>query len=280
MLYNTGDVKAIYDYYPFGLSLRSIVTDEDARYKFTGKELDKEGELDWYYFGARYYDPEIGRWLSVDPLAHEYPSHSPYNYVLNNPINYFDPDGREVFFETEEEAEAAAAALNEVNEGSGITVESETEEHSFLGLFSWTTTTYKLSTAGSTFDWGQNKYTSGLFDCINSKEINFNISLVDGDKTGWPITLNEGGGGEANSYEGGSDILISNTENRVGDPMGVVIMHELVGHGHPSGGTSAHAVNRFYQQKLKYKREPYGIAHPGYHTVIGWEKTGLYKGKK
>lgn len=48
------------------------------------------------YFGARYYDPNISIWLSVDPLSDKYPSHSPYNYVLNNPIKLIDPNGKEV----------------------------------------------------------------------------------------------------------------------------------------------------------------------------------------
>ncbi len=47
-------------------------------------------------YGARIYDPGIGRFLSTDPLQSEYPSWSPYNFVLNNPINFIDPDGREV----------------------------------------------------------------------------------------------------------------------------------------------------------------------------------------
>jgi RHS repeat-associated protein len=61
-------------------------------FKFNGKELDEETGL--YYYGARYYDPKISIWLSVDPHAHVMPFASPYAYCLNNPINMIDPDGR------------------------------------------------------------------------------------------------------------------------------------------------------------------------------------------
>lgn len=46
-----------------------------------------------YYYGARYYDPQISIWLSVDPLAHKYPEWSPYTFTGDNPINLIDPDG-------------------------------------------------------------------------------------------------------------------------------------------------------------------------------------------
>src|SRR5690606_23738768 len=45
-------------------------------------------------FGDRIYDPRVGRWLSVDPLAHEFPWQSPYSAMNNNPILYIDPDGQ------------------------------------------------------------------------------------------------------------------------------------------------------------------------------------------
>jgi len=71
---------------------RSGSTGNEEDYKFTGKERDTETGLD--YFGARYYDSKIGRWLSVDPLADKSPGVSPYAYSLNNPLNYVDPDGK------------------------------------------------------------------------------------------------------------------------------------------------------------------------------------------
>ena len=66
-------------------------------YKFSGKELDEEYGLDYYYFGARYYDPSIGRWLAPDPLAEKYPHLSPYSYAANNPLKFIDPDGRALY---------------------------------------------------------------------------------------------------------------------------------------------------------------------------------------
>ncbi len=53
-------------------------------------------EIGNYYYGARYYDPKVSVWLSVDPLAHKYPSFSPYVFTGNNPIMLVDPDGREI----------------------------------------------------------------------------------------------------------------------------------------------------------------------------------------
>ena len=79
---------------PFGETMaeqHSQTADYDNRWKFTGHELDRETGL--YYAGARYYDPKVSIWLSVDPLAEKYPNWNPYNYVMQNPINLIDPTG-------------------------------------------------------------------------------------------------------------------------------------------------------------------------------------------
>ena len=60
-------------------------------YRFNGKE--KDPETGYHYYGARYYQSKFSVWMSVDPLASEYPSYTPYNFVMNNPISLTDPNG-------------------------------------------------------------------------------------------------------------------------------------------------------------------------------------------
>ena len=85
------------EYHLFGTtSYRSGRTETEVslkRYKYVGKERDEETGL--YYYGARYYAAWIARFVSVDPLQHEYPIYTPYQYAGNKPISFIDLDGLE-----------------------------------------------------------------------------------------------------------------------------------------------------------------------------------------
>jgi RHS repeat-associated protein len=75
---------------------RSFTSGDGYRYGFNGMERDDEikGNGNSYDFGARIYDSRIGRWLALDPLMKDFPSHTPYMAFGNNPIIYIDPDGK------------------------------------------------------------------------------------------------------------------------------------------------------------------------------------------
>ena len=66
----------------------------DTPYKFNGKEKDQE--TGYNYFGARYLNPTLSIWLSVDPMSDKYPHLTSYNYCANNPVMLIDPDGRKI----------------------------------------------------------------------------------------------------------------------------------------------------------------------------------------
>lgn len=77
----------------------SATGDDVQRYKYNSKELERLLALDWYDYGARWYDPVLARWHAVDPLAEKYPDISPYVYCNNNAVNAVAPDGMDWYLD-------------------------------------------------------------------------------------------------------------------------------------------------------------------------------------
>ncbi|WP_420571678.1 DUF6443 domain-containing protein [Kordia sp.] len=93
------EIKEENHYYPFGLKHKGYnnqITGRDHQYGYNGKEEQNELSLNWSDYGARNYDASIGRWMNIDPLAEKYYDKSSYNYTLNNPIFFIDPNGETV----------------------------------------------------------------------------------------------------------------------------------------------------------------------------------------
>jgi len=86
---NAGQISQHVEYLPFG---EVFVENDNSTYQtpylFNCKELDEETGL--YFYGARYYDPVLSNFINVDPIAHEFPFLTPYNYGNNSPVSKID----------------------------------------------------------------------------------------------------------------------------------------------------------------------------------------------
>jgi len=103
--YYRGSVLEEDHYYPFGLNkvTEDIAENQKNKIKFISKELQKDeftnaagnkSGLEYYDFGARMQDPQIGRWNGIDQLSEKYYSLSPYSYAANDPVSSLDVDGK------------------------------------------------------------------------------------------------------------------------------------------------------------------------------------------
>ena len=86
-------------YDPWGLSLAGLDYSAPGiqglnKHQFNGKERQNDLGLNWSDYGARFYDAQIGRWHSVDPLAEKMTDWSSYGFSFDNPLKFVDVDGR------------------------------------------------------------------------------------------------------------------------------------------------------------------------------------------
>jgi RHS repeat-associated protein len=93
-----GNLEQVSSYYPFGmLAEDASLSGANNKYRYNGKELQDDaignGQLDWYDYGARFYDPALGRFHTQDRFSEKYYSLSNYQYAANNPILNIDVNG-------------------------------------------------------------------------------------------------------------------------------------------------------------------------------------------
>ncbi|MDY0216959.1 MAG: RHS repeat-associated core domain-containing protein, partial [Bacteroidales bacterium] len=173
------------EYMPSGEQFSEQRDNWATPYKFNSKELDAETGL--YYYGARYYTPEIGIWLSVDPMSDERPSLSPYNYCQLNPVMRVDPSG--MLDDLYINGEDAQAAFNQLKSSTNLELSRDEK-------------TGKIESKGVPKTDNDIK----LFDAINNSDVENHIKA---DKNNDQVA--DGGGFFGNKLVNKGDKVIART---------------------------------------------------------------------
>nr|MBK9649932.1 RHS repeat-associated core domain-containing protein [Bacteroidota bacterium] len=146
-------LNGVYDYYPYGKILREYVQGQQEKYLTTHHQRDEETGLD--YRGARFYDCDVARFLSLDPLAVKYVQMSPYCYVANTPINAIDPDGKDIIFIIDREAAGTAGHI-------AVLIGNEKTGWRYVSI---------NGTTGKTKPWGRSEYADKGTKIMDEKTI-------------------------------------------------------------------------------------------------------------
>ncbi len=179
----SGTVEETTTYDAFGKpSLTLMGTGNDLLY--TGREYDSGTGL--YYYRARYYDPEIGRFISEDPLEFKAGVNF-YSYVNNNPVNFNDPSGLLGFFGGPSISAGTAPGANASASAIGV-FGTENGQIAITSSISVKGTNLATGAAGPGRGWTGGFFINDVSDFLNSNSIN-----LDTPFGGLSIIVNESG---------------------------------------------------------------------------------------
>ncbi|SHM74818.1 RHS repeat-associated core domain-containing protein, partial [Chryseobacterium polytrichastri] len=228
-----GEIVETNNYYPFGLLHNYALTTQNAyQYKYNGKELQENGMYD---YGARMYMPDLGRWGVVDPLAEKYRRWSPYNYAVNSPVRFIDPDGRFIIDPkaTKEERAIIQRAIN--------FAKSLIQDKKVLR---------------SMMKWGQMSHSSILNDLTDGKGPVLNIKDLSGLQAFASYKGNSKGSGEFNLNSGTIDMankLSGEDQSDLIFLIAVSILHEDV-----HRGDDVYGIDNPEEEGEKFEEEAFG----------------------
>jgi len=207
---NAGTVAIVKEsnYYPFGLThqgYNNITTSLGSagakKYQYNGKELQDDYGLDWYDYGARFYDASLGRWFVQDAMAEKYYSNSPYHFSGNNPIKFVDIDGRDYGLHFDKKSKTIKISATYYATSSDIS--SANQSAAFFNNLSGTYT-----------------YTVGKGNASSSYTVVFDLKVVEvavnskiGEMGSLNVALGSDKSGEGNIYKVVSDSKLGDNTN-------------------------------------------------------------------
>jgi len=192
-------------YYPFGMTMNGLnylsgsKSYEKNKYLYNGKELNDEFGLDWYSYGSREYDAQLGRFHVIDNYSEKYYSMTPYQYGGNNPVLFIDVNGDSI--------SVAERYRNQFNSALESAFGKKASNFSY-------TSSGKLKYNGTKKDFkgDERKVFKGLSKVMGEET---NTNVIYGAST--QITMNDGTTQTVNASQGGGAFTVLASENNVSE---------------------------------------------------------------